>query len=81
MQCAARGLVAVADAGGAMLLTMVFFGGWLSRLKGMGGWVGGGMGDLIIIHKYIIIRISENYFKLRYFWLLYFQHTYGGGIH
>jgi hypothetical protein len=29
----------------------------------------------------IIIRISENYFKLRYFWLLYFQHTYSVGIH
>ncbi len=53
------------------------------------------MGDLIIIYKYIIIRISENYFKLRYFWLSalfcilfffglivpYFQHTYGVGIH
>jgi hypothetical protein len=33
MQCAARGLVAVAGAGSAMLLTMVFFGGWLSRFK------------------------------------------------
>jgi hypothetical protein len=29
MQCAARGLVAVAGAGGAMLLTMVFFGRWV----------------------------------------------------
>jgi hypothetical protein len=53
------------------------------------GWVAGGMGvrwdgfrdDLIIIYKYIIIRISENHFKLRYFWLLYFQHTYSVGIH
>ena len=33
MQCAARGLVAVAGAGGAMLLTIVFFGGWLSHFK------------------------------------------------
>jgi hypothetical protein len=39
------------------------------------------MGDLIIIYKYMIIRISENYFKLRYIWLFYFQHTYGVGIH
>ena len=34
-------------------------GGWVGG--GMGGWVGGGMGGLILIYKYIIIRISENY--------------------
>jgi hypothetical protein len=53
MQCAARGLVAVADAGGAMLLTMVLWvvitferygrmggrrNGWMA---GWVGWVGG----------------------------------------
>ena len=39
------------------------------------GWAGrvGGKGGLIIIYKYIIIRMSENYFKLRYFCLLYFS--------
>jgi hypothetical protein len=50
MQCAARGLVAVAGAGGAMLLTMVFsvggfkewVDGWAEEWVdgGMGGWVG-----------------------------------------
>jgi hypothetical protein len=43
--------------------------------------VDGVMGGLIVIYKYIIIRISENYFKLRYFWLLYFQHTCDVCIH
>ena len=57
-----------------MLLTMVW---WVGGVKEWAdGWaVCEVWADLIIIYKYIIIRISENYFKLRYFWLLYFQHT------
>jgi hypothetical protein len=56
MQCAAlrcadclrcnalrAGWLHLRGAGGAMLLTEGFLG-WLSRFKGMGGWVGGGMG-------------------------------------
>jgi hypothetical protein len=50
-------------------------------MGGFAEWVDGVMGGLIVIYKYIIIRISENYFKLRYFWLLYFQHTCGVCIH
>jgi hypothetical protein len=46
MRCAGRcaaGWLHSRGAGGAMLLTEGFLG-WLSRFKGMGGWVGGGMG-------------------------------------
>ena len=69
-------------------------GGWVGGWPVCEAWVDGVMGDLIIIYKYIIISLSENYFKLRYFWLSvlfcilfffglfvpYFQHTYGVGI-
>ena len=41
MQRAARGLVAVASAGGAMLWTMVFFGGWRGFKEWADGWAEG----------------------------------------
>jgi hypothetical protein len=48
-----------------MLLTMVFFGGWFkvrdfikikvfTRFKGMGGWLGGGMGGRCVRYGWMV---------------------------